>query len=96
VAFVKALKEADKVLVTAPSFDHAFKDPVYDAIEIRPQHRIVVIEGLYALLSIDPWKAAAELVDERVYLKVDIDTAKKRYELKKVHRPHVGQCMVAY
>lgn len=43
-----------------------------------PSHRIVLIEGLYTFLSISPWNEAGILLDERWYLKVDIDEAKRR------------------
>jgi pantothenate kinase len=45
---------------------------------ISPRHRIVVIEGLYTFLSIDPWRKAAELLDERWLLEVDVEEAERR------------------
>lgn len=64
--------------IFAPSFDHALKDPSPDAVQITPFHRIVVIEGLYAFLSIDPWKKAGEMLDERWFVEVDLEEATKR------------------
>ena len=44
VEFVRALKQLDnQAVITAPTFDHALKDPTPDAISIYPYHRIVVI-----------------------------------------------------
>jgi hypothetical protein len=65
-------------VITAPSFDHALKDPILDAISIRAHDRIILIEGLYTLLSIDPWREAAELLDERWLLEVDTDEERER------------------
>ncbi|PFH48276.1 hypothetical protein AMATHDRAFT_76804 [Amanita thiersii Skay4041] len=80
VAFVRSLRE--KVLpesvITAPSFDHALKDPTPDAVSILACHRIVIIEGLYTFLSIDPWKEAALHLDERYLIQVDFKEAQHR------------------
>lgn len=65
-------------VITAPSFSHELKDPTPDAIVVLPTHRIVIIEGLYAYLSLDRWKKAAELLDERWYVEVDYDVARER------------------
>ncbi|KAK0475146.1 hypothetical protein IW261DRAFT_1552604 [Armillaria novae-zelandiae] len=51
----------------APSFDHAVKDPAPDAVTIRPHHRIVIIEGI-----------AGRLLDERCYLRLDVEEARQR------------------
>ncbi|KAF7331673.1 PRK domain-containing protein [Mycena kentingensis (nom. inval.)] len=94
VAFVKALREplSRSNPITAPTFSHALKDPEFDAIRVEPHHRLIVIEGLYPFLSIEPWVQAAELLDERWFIRVDEDEAKRRI----VHR-HVdtGICSTA-
>ncbi|KAK0197905.1 P-loop containing nucleoside triphosphate hydrolase protein [Armillaria mellea] len=69
LAFVKSLRtplDASPV-ITAPSFDHAVKDPTPNAVTIRPHHRIVIIEGLHG-----------RLLDERCYLRLDIEEARQR------------------
>jgi pantothenate kinase len=33
-------------IITPPSFDHALKDPIPNAVSIHPHHRIIIIEGL--------------------------------------------------
>jgi pantothenate kinase len=81
VRFVRALREdltPNTPIITAPSFDHALKDPTPDGISVRPHHCIVLIEGLYTFLSIDPWRAVGELLDERWFLRVDIKEAERR------------------
>ena len=37
--------------LSLPSFDHAVGDPVEDDILVKPEHRVVIIEGLYTLLG---------------------------------------------
>jgi pantothenate kinase len=51
--------------IFAPSFDHAIKDPVEDAISISSRTRIVIVEGNYTLLNQTPWRDVAESCAER-------------------------------
>ncbi|KAF7971441.1 hypothetical protein HWV62_28587 [Athelia sp. TMB] len=80
VAFVHALRRplsSDQV-ITAPSFDHALKDPAPHAVSIHVHHRIVVIEGLYTFLAIEPWARGGEQLDERWLLDLDEEEARTR------------------
>lgn len=43
-----------------------------------PSHRIVIIEGLYTLLNIQPWKQATDLLDERIWVDCPDEVAKSR------------------
>ncbi|KAK4199351.1 P-loop containing nucleoside triphosphate hydrolase protein [Triangularia verruculosa] len=54
--------------IYAPSFDHALKDPVENAIGILPTHRIVVIEGNYIMLNKSPWSSVPPLLDVKVFV----------------------------
>lgn len=83
VSFVQALRkdlppDAVNTIITAPSFDHALKDPTPNAVSIHPFHLIVVIEGLYTYLSIDPWKKAGQLLDERWFVDIGFEEATAR------------------
>ncbi|OJT09970.1 hypothetical protein TRAPUB_13551 [Trametes pubescens] len=93
VAFVRALREPidpttasgeQSQVVYAPSFSHEKKDPMFDAIPVYPHHRLVIIEGLYTFLSIPPWSAAAELLDERWYIDIGEDEAERRLVVRHV------------
>ncbi|KAI1370194.1 phosphoribulokinase/uridine kinase [Hypoxylon crocopeplum] len=64
--------------VYAPSFDHAVKDPKADDIAILPAHRVVVFEGNYVCLDKTPWREAAALMDERWFVDVAFETARRR------------------
>lgn len=55
-----------QTIITAPSFDHAVKDPVPDAIAVSSQTKVVILEGNYTLLNEDPWSSIAGLVDDRL------------------------------
>lgn len=79
-ALVQALAQpidAGKTIF-APSFDHATKDPVADAIAIAPGSRIVLLEGNYVALDRAPWKEAAQLMDELWYIDVPAAVAHQR------------------
>ncbi|EKM77005.1 hypothetical protein AGABI1DRAFT_115446 [Agaricus bisporus var. burnettii JB137-S8] len=81
VAFMRSLTEditPFTPIITAPSFDHAIKDPEPHAVAIHPHHRIVIIEGLYTFLSITPWAEASKLLDERWFVQTDIDKVIER------------------
>lgn len=81
VDFVRSLREDITPLtpvITAPSFDHAIKDPTPHAVVIHPYHRIVIIEGLYTFLSTEPWVGAGKLLDERWFIEVNAIKARER------------------
>ncbi|KAJ1674183.1 hypothetical protein EV182_003794 [Spiromyces aspiralis] len=64
----------------APTFDHAEKDPRPDDIAVRPEHCMVILEGLYLQLkSLSPWSKLPELVDEAWWIESrDLDAVKER------------------
>lgn len=81
VDFVQELRKpisTSKRPIKAPSFDHALKDPTPHSVEIFPHHRIIVIEGLYTFLSIEPWKRAGEQLDERWFIDISVQDASNR------------------
>lgn len=65
-------------IIYAPSFSHTLKDPTDNSIAIHPNHKIVIVEGLYTFLGIDPWREAAEALDERWFVDVDETQARER------------------
>lgn len=58
-AFVKTVREVadddDGTTILAPSFDHGVGDPVRGGVEVAPRHRLVLVEGNYLLLPLQPW-----------------------------------------
>ena len=81
VSFVRSLREPvspTTSAITAPAFDHAVKDPTPHAVTILPEHRIVIIEGLYTFLSLPPWAEAGRLLDERWLMELDSTSASSR------------------
>jgi hypothetical protein len=68
---------------------HVLKDPTPNA-STTANHRIVLIEGLYTLLSIDPWYEAAALSDERWLPAVDVESVKARLAKRRITSGIVG------
>ncbi|KAG5757509.1 hypothetical protein H9Q72_014350 [Fusarium xylarioides] len=54
-----------QIIIKAPGFDHARKDPITDAIEISSRAQVVIIEGNYVLLDQDPWSRISSMVDDK-------------------------------
>ncbi|KAF5641646.1 panthothenate kinase uridine kinase-related [Fusarium sp. NRRL 52700] len=67
-----------QIIIKAPGFDHALKDPIPDAIEISSRTKIVIIEGNYVLLDQDPWSCISTLVDDKWFVDVPVDIARER------------------
>ena len=89
VAFVRDLRvplhqTADDPVIYAPSFSHELKDPTPRAVAIQPHHRLIIIEGLYAFISIQPWTEAGKLLDERWWVELSEEEAKARLVLRHV------------
>eukprot|EP00958_Prasinococcus_capsulatus_P016941 scaffold1900_cov389-Prasinococcus_capsulatus_cf.AAC.17 len=63
-----------------PAFEHERKDPEEDAIEVRREHRVVLLEGNYLLLDEPVWEElrTRALVDEFWYVQVDLQEAMRR------------------
>jgi pantothenate kinase len=64
--------------VYAPSFDHGVGDPVENDIFVKPQHKIVIVEGNYLLLEEDAWRDIRALFDEKWFIDIDIDVSMQR------------------
>lgn len=79
VQFVKDLRHVPSLPeIPFRTFSHAKKDPEPGSFLITPSHRIIIIEGLYTLLSIEPWKQATDLLDERIWVECPDEVAKQR------------------
>ncbi|KAM5361889.1 hypothetical protein ACJZ2D_012834 [Fusarium nematophilum] len=74
----------------APSFDHAKKDPVENAMDIPASARIVLVEGNCCALNRRPWSDAAALMTELWYVDVPAEVAHRR-----VARRHLESGIVA-
>jgi pantothenate kinase len=86
-AFVDLLRRLRTVTgenVYAPLFDRSIEASIQDAIAIKPQHKLCVVEGNYLLLETKPWDQCRQYLDEAWFLDVDIDTI-----LPRLHERHL-------
>lgn len=80
-AFVEALRQVRDVRdrsVGWPAYSRELHEPVADAIQVQPNHRIVIVEGNYLLVAEEPWRQARRLFDEVWYLQVGAERAAQR------------------
>ncbi len=70
--------DQEQIIIHAPSFSHELKDPTPLAIPVFPHHRLIIIEGLYTFLGIEPWIAAGKMLDERWWVELGEDEARAR------------------
>ena len=77
VDMIRSCRDSSKD-ISAPSFDHAIKDPVEGGTVIPKSARIVIFEGNYLLSSEKPWDEIADLVDERWFVAIDQKLVRER------------------
>lgn len=82
--FVTLVKNETSQIHTAPSFDHAKKDPLEDDVAVLPTHRVVVFEGLYCNCDVGDWKRAAREFDTRLVFEVPKEEARRRLVVRHV------------
>ncbi|SNX82822.1 related to YFH7 - putative kinase [Melanopsichium pennsylvanicum] len=82
--FVLTVKNDTTRTQTAPSFDHAEKDPLQDDVAVLPEHRVVVFEGLYVNCDTGEWGRAAREFEVRLVFEVEREEAKRRLIVRHV------------
>jgi pantothenate kinase len=71
VSLLRRLRDPRSV-TSVPVFDRSIEEPVADALTIRPEQRLVVVEGNYLLLD-DVWRPVRDLLDEVWHLHLPDD-----------------------
>lgn len=62
-----------------PSFDHGVGDPIEDDVVIdSSRHAVVLVEGNYLLLDVQPWLQLRSLFDDTWFVDCPIDLAMQR------------------
>jgi len=51
--------------IKVPSFDHAVQDPAKNDIIIPLSTKVVILQGSYTLLDLEPWNRIAVLAHEK-------------------------------
>ena len=79
-SFVALLKEirANRSSVFAPRFDRSIEASIENAIEVKPEDRLIVVEGNYLLLNEEPWLRIREILDEVWFIDTTFDVINPR------------------
>lgn len=78
-AYVSCLRDLKQGLPrAAPSFDHGVGDPVEGAILVSSHQQLIISEGNYLLLDIEPWSDLSSVFDETWYIECPADVAMSR------------------
>jgi pantothenate kinase len=79
ISDLEACRNAPESEIRFPSFDHSIGDPIPNQILVSPAHQVVLFEGNYLLLDMEPWSTLKERFwDEGWFIHVPIDTAVER------------------
>jgi pantothenate kinase len=68
-----------------PSFDHGVGDPVEQDIEVTHHHKVIIVEGNYLLLDIEPWNQIKDILDFTYFIDCDLNVSSDR-----VRRRHIS------
>ncbi|MDR3612914.1 MAG: nucleoside/nucleotide kinase family protein [Candidatus Obscuribacterales bacterium] len=66
--------------VYAPKFERSTESSIVDAIVIKPEHKLCVVEGNYLLLSTRPWSEARRYLDSVWFVDVELSVLKERLQ----------------
>ncbi|KAK9811760.1 hypothetical protein WJX72_009620 [[Myrmecia] bisecta] len=80
VECIRTVKTTGQAFI--PSFDHGKGDPVLDDIQVLPQTSVVLVEGNYLLLDMEPWSELTSLFDETWFIECDTSAAMERVLLR--------------
>lgn len=75
---IRLRDRAGRGVVSAPTFDHAVKDPVEGGLSVASDVEVCIFEGNYLLCDEGPWSRIADEVDDRWLVRVDAELARQR------------------
>ncbi|KAI8816007.1 P-loop containing nucleoside triphosphate hydrolase protein [Fimicolochytrium jonesii] len=78
ITLLTQLKNHASEDIPAPTFSHALKDPLPSGLLIRPNDRIILVEGLYLHSTNPDWSPIWDLCDEHWFLDVEEEVARRR------------------
>jgi pantothenate kinase len=81
---VRRLKAADTD-VHLPDFDRVIDEPRQNQICVRASEQIVIVEGNYLLLDIEPWVQLRDLFDVVAHLDIDQELRVGRLVSRHIH-----------
>lgn len=77
-ALLQRLRNRRDEPVYAPGFERVLEQPIAGSIAVGPEIDLVVSEGNYLLVDAEPWRAAADLLDEVWFSAAPMDLLRER------------------
>jgi pantothenate kinase len=74
--------------IYAPEFDRNIEDSLAHVVEIGPEVRLVVTEGIYLLLNISPWDGVRPLLDEAWFVHLADEERRRRMLARHLRHGH--------
>lgn len=68
VDILRRIKNTTDKSVFCPRFDRTIEASIPDDIEVKPQHKLILVEGNYLLLDENPWSQITSLLDQSWYI----------------------------
>jgi pantothenate kinase len=81
---LRRLRADEPSVVYAPTFERTLEQPLAAAVPIPPAARLILTEGNYLLLDVEPWSAIAGELDEAWYCALDDETRRDRLTARHV------------
>jgi pantothenate kinase len=78
VALLARVRDGSEDVVQAPTFRREIEAPIADAIAIERRVPLVITEGNYLLLDVEPWSGVRPLLDECWYIEGPEDERLRR------------------
>jgi pantothenate kinase len=80
VQLLAKLSLNEQTNVYAPKFERSIESSIVDAIVIKPEHKLCVVEGNYLLLLTPPWSEARQYFDSVWFVDVELSVLKARLQ----------------
>ncbi len=77
-ALLQRLRDRRDEPVYAPGFERVLEQPIAGSIAVGPEVDLVVSEGNYLLVDVEPWRTAADLFDEVWFSAAPTDLLRER------------------
>ncbi len=78
VELINRLYEFQNQSIMCPAYDRKIHDPVENAITIKPNNRLIIVEGNYLLLNVSPWNIIRTKMNAIWYIDTPLKTVKER------------------
>ena len=77
------IRQGKEHSISLPGFDHAVGDPEEGAHQFRrPEHNVVICEGLYLLHDEDGWDPVSSLFDLNIFVDANVDKCMDRLKIR--------------